>query len=100
MVKRVKPRSRAIGVDPEEASCINEPINGRVTSSAFPTRRLSVDFSDVAEQLSLGDETLVNRVYRCIYQLSKVLLNANGDFPPINQRYRSRYDECKADRQF
>jgi len=38
----------------------------------------------VAEQLSLGDETLVNRVYRCIYQLPKVLLNANGDFPPMS----------------
>lgn len=59
----------------------------------------------VAERVTLrgtlGDESLVSRVYRRIYQLSTTLLNANGigDFPPMSWRYRSRCDECKSDRQ-
>lgn len=54
-IERVKLRSRMIEVDlgdPKKPGCINEAINERVTSLAFPTRRLSTFLTRVTERVT------------------------------------------------
>lgn len=75
--RRSRDRGRSRGS--EEAGHINEPINGRVTSPAFPTTRLSVDFSDTrgrASYLLAMSCSLTEFICEAISYL-KALLNAN-----------------------